>query len=94
MFIMNVPIGVDAGTHTVNVELPVPVSNETELGFVTTVMLVVAGGVAFRFTLPVNPLRLESVMANVAIELGFRVSEGGAKPTLKSGVPDPVFRVP
>jgi hypothetical protein len=52
---MNVPIGVEVGTQTVNVELPVPVSNETELGFATTVMLVVAGGVAFRLTLPVNP---------------------------------------
>jgi hypothetical protein len=28
------------------------------------------------------------------MEPGFRVSEGGAKPTLKSGAPDPVFRVP
>ena len=54
-FIMNVPIGVEGGTHTVNVELPVPVSKERELGFATTVMLVVAGGVAFRFTLPENP---------------------------------------
>ena len=52
---MNVPIGAEEGAHTVKVELPVPVSSETELGFVITVMLVAAGGVAFRFTLPVNP---------------------------------------
>ncbi len=67
---MNVPIGVEAGTHMVNVELPVPVSNETEFGFVITVMLVVAGGVAFRFTLPVNPSRLESFIVNVPMEPG------------------------
>ena len=91
---MNVPIGVEVGTHTVNVELPDPVSNETELGFATTVMLVVAGGVAFRFTLPENPLRLASAIVKVAIEPGFRLSEGGARPTLKSGAPNPVFRVP
>ncbi len=91
---MNVPMGVEVGTHTVKAEVPVPVSSETELGFATAVMLVVAGGVAFRFTLPVNPLRLESCIAKVATEPGFRVSEGGAKPMLKSGTPDPAFRVP
>lgn len=91
---MSVPIGVEGGTHTVNVELPDPVSNETELGFATTVMLVVAAEVAFRFTLPENPLRLESCIVKVAMEPGFKLSEGGTNPTLKSGAPDPVFRVP
>jgi hypothetical protein len=33
-------------------------------------------------------------MVKVAIEPGFRVSEGGAKPTLKSGAFDPASRVP
>ncbi len=54
-FIVNVPVGVEDGTNTVSVELPVPVSRETELGFTATVMLVVPGGVAFRFTLPAKP---------------------------------------
>jgi len=48
-------MGVDVGTNTVSVELPVPVSSDTELGFAVPVMLVVVGGVAFRFTLPANP---------------------------------------
>jgi hypothetical protein len=54
-FILNVPVGVDVGTNTVSVELPMPVSSDTELGFAAPVMLAVLGGVAFRFTLPANP---------------------------------------
>jgi hypothetical protein len=54
-FIVNVPVGVEDGTNTVSVELPVPVSRETEFGFAAAVMLVAVGGVAFRFTLPAKP---------------------------------------
>lgn len=54
-FIVKVPVGVDVGTYTVSVELLVPVSSETEFGFAAADIVVVAGGVAFRFTLPANP---------------------------------------
>ncbi len=54
-FIVKVPVGVKAGTNIVNVELPVPVSSETEFGFAATVMLAEEGGVALRFTLPAKP---------------------------------------
>ncbi len=93
-FIAKVPVGVEIGTSTVSVELPVPVSSETEFGFAAPVTLVVAGGVALRFTLPANPYVLESLIVNVAIEPGLRVTEGGVNAMLKSGVFEPVFRVP
>ena len=51
-FIVNVPGGVEDGINTVSVEVPVPVSRETEFGFAVTVMLEAVGGVAFKFTLP------------------------------------------
>lgn len=37
-FILKVPVCVEVGTNTVNVELPVPVSSETEFGFASPVM--------------------------------------------------------
>ena len=52
---MKAPIGVEDGTNTVSVALPVPVSREMEFGFTATVMPVEAGGVAFKFTLPAKP---------------------------------------
>jgi len=51
-FIVNIPVGVNDGADTVSVEVPVPVSRETEFGFAVTVMLEAVGGVAFKFTLP------------------------------------------
>jgi hypothetical protein len=94
IFIVKVPVGVEIGANTVSVELPVPVSSETEFGFAAPVMLVAAGGVAFRFTLPANPYVLESLIVNVATEPGLRVIEGGANAMLKSGVFEPVLRSP
>jgi hypothetical protein len=49
------PVAAEAGTNTVKVELPVPVSRETEFGFTAIVALTVDGMVAFRFTLPAKP---------------------------------------
>jgi hypothetical protein len=94
MFIANVPVGVEAGTNTVNVELPVPVSSDTEVGFAAPVMLVVVGDVAFRLTLPANPYVLESLTVKVATEPGLRVTEGGSTAMLKSGVFAPVLMAP
>jgi hypothetical protein len=51
---LRVPVGVEPGTNIANVELPVPVSRETEFGFTCIVMLAI-GGVAFRLTLPAKP---------------------------------------
>jgi hypothetical protein len=93
-FIVNVPVGVDVGTNTVRVELPVPVSSDTELGFAAPVMLVVAGSVAFRFALPANPYVLESLIVNVATEPGLRVTEAGDIAMVKSGIFEPGLRAP
>jgi hypothetical protein len=49
------PVAAEAGTNTVKVELPVPVSREMEFGFTAIVALTVDGMVAFRFTLPAKP---------------------------------------
>jgi len=94
IFIVKVPVGVEIGTNTVSVELPVPVSSDTEFGFAAPVMLVAAGEVAFRLTLPANPYVLESLIVNVATEPGFRVIEGGVNAMLKSGAFEPVLRSP
>jgi len=94
IFIVKVPVGEEIGTNTVRVELPVPVSSDTEFGFAAPVILVAAGGVAFRFTLPANPYVLESLIVNVATEPGLRVIEGGVNAMLKSGVFEPVLRSP
>jgi hypothetical protein len=91
---VNVPVGVEVGTNTVNVELPVPVRSETEFGFAAPVMLVAVGRVAFRFTLPAKPYKLESLIVNVAIEPGVSVTEEGVNAMVKSGLFEPVFRLP
>jgi hypothetical protein len=54
-FMPKAPVAAEAGTNTVKVELPVPVSRETEFGFTAIVALTVDGMVAFRFTLPAKP---------------------------------------
>ena len=54
-FMLKVPVGAEAGTSAVNVELPVPVSRETEFGFTAMVALTLEAAVAFRFTLPAKP---------------------------------------
>lgn len=84
----------EAGTDTVNDELPVPVRSDTEFGFAAPVMPVAAGGVPFRFTLPANPYMLESLIAKVATEPGLRVTDPGVNAILKSGVFEPVLRSP
>ena len=93
-FMLKVPIGAEAGASTVNVELPVPVSKETEFGFTATVAPTLEGMVAFRFTLPAKPKRLESFIVKVATDPGLMVREGGVNATLKSGPFEPAFRVP
>jgi len=93
-FMLKVPVGAEAGATTVNVELPVPVSRETEFGFTATVAPTLEGIAAVKFTLPAKPLRLESLIVKVAMDPGFSVSEGGVKATLKSGPFESAFRVP
>jgi len=93
-FMLKVPVGAEAGTSTVNVELPVPVSKETEFGFTATVAPTLEGMVAFRFTLPAKPKRLESFIVKVATDPGLMVREGGVNATLKSGPFESAFRVP
>jgi hypothetical protein len=93
-FIASVPVGVEVGTNTVRVELPVPVSSETELGFAALVMLVAAGRVAFRLTLPANPYVLVSLIVNAATEPGLRVTDAGDSAMVKSGKFEPVSRAP
>jgi hypothetical protein len=93
-FILNVPVGVEAGTNTVSVELPVPVSSETEFGFASALVLVAAGAVAFKFTLPANPYVLASLTVNVATEPGLRVTEAGVNAMMKSGVFAPALEAP
>jgi hypothetical protein len=93
-FRMKVPVGVDVGTNTVSNELLVPVSSETEFGFAAAVMLVVAGGVALRFTLPAKLYVLESFIVKVAIEPRLNVRDGGVNAMLKSGAVAPVISEP